>query len=171
MKKNLVLIFLLLLTIGWSSKAQLRHIEGFKAVGLNGGAVNNGYTISATYYHYLASRQILKAELAYEHVSFNYTPWNVFYVEPQYLYTAWKYKSWYFLDLKAGLLLGLENGKNDILNDKKTNFFIGEDFGLENEFFINDNISFSLSFSQRFIQKSDLGSLSWVVKSGINYNF
>lgn len=154
-----------------TSYGQLRHIQGYKAVGLNAGPIEHGYAIGATYYHYFGSKQIVKGELAWEKLNFENSKWNVYYIEPQYLYTAWKYKSWYFLNLKAGFMLGFENGDNSILNESISNFFLGEDFGFENEFFFNDKFSSILGISQRFLQKSDLGNSSWAIKIGVNYNF
>ena len=168
MKIKLLLIFFL---ISASTSAQLIHVEGSKAIGINGAYIKNGFNVSSRITFYKSDNLAYRASLDYERVSFDLSKASIVFVNPELMYTFYTLGDKVFFNIKGGILTGAEFISNSILDKKKSQFFVGENIGLCAEYFISNKIMLNLDFDQRFFQLSKVGKASFNIKFGINYNF
>ena len=168
MKIKLLLIFFL---ISASTSAQLIHVEGSKAIGINGAYIKNGFNVSSRITFYKSDNLAYRASLDYERVSFDLSKATIVYANPELMYTFYTLGDKVFFNIKGGILTGAEFISNSILDKKKSQFFVGENIGLCAEYFISNKIMLNLDFDQRFFQLSKVGKASFNIKFGINYNF
>ena len=168
MKNKLILIFFL---ISASASAQLIHVEGSKAIGINGGYIKNGFNVSSKITLYKNSNLAYRASLDYERVEFDLSKASIIYANPELMYTFYTLGDSFFFNVKGGILTGTEFISNSILDKKKSQFFVGENIGLCAEYFISNKIMLNLDFDQRFFQLSKVGKASFIIQLGINYNF
>jgi len=168
MKIKLLLIFFL---ISASTSAQLIHVEGSKAIGINGAYVKNGFNVSSRITFYKSGNLAYRASLDYERVSFDLSKATIVYANPELMYTFYNAGEKLFFNAKGGILTGMELISNSILDKKKSQFFVGENIGLCAEYFISNKIMLNLDLDQRFFQLSKVGKVSFIIRFGINYNF
>jgi hypothetical protein len=168
MKIKLLLIFFL---ISASTSAQLIHVEGSKAIGINGAYVKNGFNVSSRITFYKSGNLAYRASLDYERVSFDLSKATIVYANPELMYTFYNAGEKLFFNAKGGILTGMELISNSILDKKKSQFFVGENIGLCAEYFITNKIMLNMDFDQRFFQMSKVGKASFIIRFGINYNF
>ena len=168
MKIKLLLIFFL---ISASTSAQLIHVEGSKAIGINGAYIKNGFNVSSRITFYKSDNLAYRASLDYERVSFDLSKASIVFVNPELMYTFYTLGDKVFFNIKGGILTGAEFISNSILDKKKSQFFVGENIGLCAEYFISNKIMLNLDFDQRFFQLSKVGKASFIIQLGINYNF
>lgn len=170
MKSKTVLLFLFLLvaTVG---QAQLIHVSGSKAIGLNGGFIKDGYNISTRFSLYQKSNITYRASIDFEHVNLSLSKANIVYANPEFMYTFFFYGERLYFSGKAGLLSGAEFISNSALDRKKNQFFVGENVGLCAEYYVSNLIMLNLDIDQRFFQLSKVGNSSFIIKLGVNYNF
>jgi len=168
MKTKLILALLL---ISITSIAQLIHVEGTKAIGINGAYVKNGFNVSSRFTFYKNNNLAYRASLDYERVSFDLSKASIVFANPELMYTFYTLGDEVFFNVKGGILTGAEFINNSILDKKKSQFFIGENIGLCAEYFISNKIMLNLDLDQRFFQLSKVGKASFIIKLGINYNF
>jgi hypothetical protein len=168
MKNKLTIIFLL---ISYSATAQLIHVEGSKAIGINGAYVKNGFNVSSRITFYKNNKLAYRASLDYERVSFDISKASIVYVNPELMYTFYTLGDKFFFNVKGGILSGTEFLNNSVLDKKKSQFFVGENIGLCAEYFISNKIMLNLDLDQRFFQLSKLGKASYIIKLGANFNF
>ena len=168
MKNKLLIAFLLLSA---SSSAQLIHVAGSKAIGLDGGYVKNGFNVSSRITFYKSGNLAYRASLDYERVSFDLSKASIVFVNPELMYTFYTLGDKVFFNVKGGILTGVELINNSVLDKKKSQFFVGENIGLCAEYFISNKIMLNLDFDQRFFQLSKVGKASFIIQLGINYNF
>ena len=164
-------IILALLLISISSSAQLIHVDGTKAIGINGAYVKNGFNISSRITFYKSGNLAYRASLDYERVSFDLSKASIVYANPELMYTFYTLGDKVFFNGKGGILTGVEFISNSILDKKKSQFFVGENIGICAEYFISNKIMLNLDLDQRFFQMSKVGKASFIIKLGINYNF
>jgi hypothetical protein len=168
MKNNLILIFLI---ISASASAQLIHVEGSKAIGIDGAYVKDGFNASSKITFYKSGKLAYLASLDYERVSFDISKVSIVYVNPGIMYTFYTLGDKLFFNVKGGILPGVEFLNNSILDKKKSQFFVGENIGLCAEYFISNKIMINLDLDQRFFQLSKIGKASYIIKLGANFNF
>lgn len=168
MKNKLLLIFFL---ISASTSAQLIHVEGSKAIGINGAYVKKGFNVSSRIAFYKNNNLVYRASLDYERVEFDLSKASIIYANPELMYTFYTLGDSFFFNVKGGILTGSEFISNSILDKKKSQFFVGENIGLCAEYFISNKIMLNLDFDQRFFQLSKVGKASFIIQLGINYNF
>ena len=168
MKIKLLLIFFL---ISASTSAQLIHVEGSKAIGINGAYIKNGFNVSSRITFYKSGNLAYRASLDYERVSFDLSKATIVYANPELMYTFYNAGEKLFFNAKGGILTGMELISNSILDKKKSQFFVGENIGLCAEYFISNKIMLNLDLDQRFFQLSKVGKVSFIIRFGINYNF
>jgi hypothetical protein len=168
MKIKLLLIFFL---ISASTSAQLIHVEGSKAIGINGAYIKNGFNVSSRITFYKSGNLAYRASLDYERVSFDLSKASIVFVNPELMYTFYTLGDKVFFNVKGGILTGVELINNSVLDKKKSQFFVGENIGLCAEYFISNKIMLNLDFDQRFFQLSKVGKASFILQLGINYNF
>ena len=168
MKNKLLIIFFL---ISASASAQLIHVEGSKAIGINGAYIKNGFNVSSRITFYKSGNLAYRASLDYERVSFDLSKASIVFVNPELMYTFYTLGDKVFFNVKGGILTGSEFISNSILDKKKSQFFVGENIGLCAEYFISNKIMLNLDFDQRFFQLSKVGKASFILQLGINYNF
>jgi len=168
MKTKLILALLL---ISITSSAQLIHVEGTKAIGINGAYVKNGFNVSSRFTFYKSGNLAYRASLDYERVSFDLSKASIVFANPELMYTFYTLGDEVFFNVKGGILTGAEFINNSILDKKKSQFFVGENIGLCAEYFISNKIMLNLDLDQRFFQLSKVGKASFIIKFGINYNF
>lgn len=168
MKRSLAFLVIAMFAIT-TIQAQMRHVGGIKSIGLGYGYQENGYQISASYGHRLSTKIEVKGNLFYEGIDFKLSDASLFGINPQAVYTVKKVGEFYYIGIKAGLILGVENTNNKILDEKKSGFCFGESIGLSNEFYITNTITTNIDFEQRFFQKSLFGGNSFLVSISLNY--
>ena len=168
MKIRLILAFLIITV---SASAQLIHVEGSKALGINYAYVKNGFNVSSRITFYKSGNLAYRASLDYERVSFDLSKASVVYANPELMYTFYILGDKVFFNVNGGILTGAEFISNSILDKKKNQFFIGENIGICAEYFITNKIMLNLDLDQRFFQLSKVGKASFIIKFGINYNF
>jgi hypothetical protein len=168
MKIKLLLIFFL---ISASTSAQLIHVEGSKAIGINGAYVKNGFNVSSRIAFYKNNNLVYRASLDYERVEFDLSKASIIYANPELMYTFYTRGDSFFFNVKGGILTGSEFISNSVLDKKKSQFFVGENIGLCAEYFISNKIMLNLDLDQRFFQLSKVGKASFIIRFGINYNF
>jgi hypothetical protein len=168
MKIRLILTFLI---ISVSAGAQLIHVEGSKALGINYAYVKNGFNVSSRISFYKSGNFAYRGSLDFERVSFDLSKASIVYANPEVMYTFYNPGDKLFFNVKGGLLTGVEFISNSVLDKKKSQFFVGENIGLCTEYFISGKIMLNLDFDQRFLQLSKVGNASFIVSIGMNYNF
>jgi len=168
MKIRLILAFLI---ISLSAGAQLIHVEGSKALGINYAYVKNGFNVSSRITFYKNNNLAFRGSIDFERVRFDLSKVSIVYANPELMYTFYNPGDKLFFNVKGGVLTGAEFISNSILGKKKSQFFIGENIGLSAEYFISNKIMLNLDLDQRFFQLSKVGKASFIIKLGINYNF
>jgi hypothetical protein len=168
MKNKLLLAFLI---FSASLSAQVIHVEGSKAIGLNGGYIKNGFNVSSRITLYEKNSMALRGSFDFEQVSFDISKASIVYVNPEFMYTFYTLGDRFFFNVKGGILSGVEFLSNSILDKNESQFFVGENIGLCAEYYISNKIMLNLDFDQRFFQLSKVGKASFIIKFGINYNF
>jgi hypothetical protein len=168
MKIKLLLIFLF---ISVSAGAQLIHVEGSKAIGINGGYVKNGFNASTRITFYKSGNLAFRGSLDFERVDFDLSKASIVYANPELMYTFYTLGDKLYFNVKGGFLTGVEFISNSVLDQKESQFFIGENIGLCAEYFITNKIMLNLDLDQRFFQMSKVGKASFILGLGINYNF
>jgi hypothetical protein len=168
MKIRLILAFLILSV---SAGAQLIHVEGSKALGINYAYVKNGFNVSSRITFYKNNNLAFRGSTDFERVRFDLSKASIVYANPELMYTFYNPGGKLFFNVKGGVLTGAEFISNSILDKKKSQFFIGENIGLSAEYFISNKIMLNLDFDQRFFQMSKVGKTSFIIGLGINYNF
>lgn len=168
MKIRLILAFLI---ISVSAGAQLIHVEGSKALGINYAYVKNGFNVSSRITYYKSGNLAFRGSIDFERVSFDLSKASIIYANPELMYTFYNPVDKLFFNVKGGILTGAEFINNSVLDKKENQFFIGENIGLCAEYFLSSKIMFNLDFDQRFLQLSKVGSASFIIKIGMNYNF
>jgi len=168
MRNSLLLIFFL---ISAHASAQLIHVEGSKALGINGGYVKNGFNASSRITLYKSGNLAYRASLDFERVEFDLSKASIIYANPELMYTFYSLGDRGFFNAKGGILSGVELINNSILDKNKSQFFVGENIGICAEYFISNKIMLNLDLDQRFFQLSKVGKTSFIIRFGINYNF
>jgi hypothetical protein len=168
MKNKLLLVLLL---ISASASAQLIHVEGSKAIGLDGGYVKNGFNVSSRITLYKKNNFAYRGSIDFERVDFALSKASIIYVNPELIYNFYTHGENFFLSAKAGILSGVEFISNSILDRKMSEFFVGENIGLCVEYYLANKIMLNLDLDQRFFQLSKVGKASFIIRFGINYNF
>ena len=168
MKIRLILAFLI---ISVSAGAQLIHVEGSKALGVNYAYVKNGFNVSSRITFYKSGNFAYRGSLDFERVSFDLSKASIVYANPEVMYTFYNPGDKLFFNVKGGILTGVEFISNSVLDQKKSQFFVGENIGLCAEYFISGKIMLNLDFDQRFLQLSKVGNASVIIKIGMNYSF
>src|SRR5664279_3212043 len=168
MKTKLVLALLL---IAASASAQLIHVAGSKAIGLDGGYVKNGFNVSSGITLYKNNNFAYQGSIDYERVDFAISKASIIYVNPELIYNFYTLGENFFLSAKGGILSGVEFLSNSVLDKKESQFFVGENIGLCVEYYLSNKIMLNLDLDQCFFQLSKVGKASFIIKLGINYNF
>ena len=168
MKIRLILAFLILSV---SARAQLIHVEGSKALGINYAYVKNGFNVSSRITFYKNNNLAFRGSIDFEKVRFDLSKASIVYANPELMYTFYNPGDKLFFNVKGGVLTGAEFISNSILDKKKSQFFIGENIGLSAEYFISNKIMLNLDIDQRLFQMSKVGKTSFIIGLGINYNF
>ena len=168
MKTKLLIALLFLST---SASAQLIHVAGSKAIGLNAGYVKNGFNVSSRITMYKNNNFAYQGSFDYERVDFAISKASIIYVNPALIYNFYSLGENFFLSAKGGILSGAEFISNSILDKKESQFFVGENIGLCAEYYVTNKIMFNLDLDQRFFQLSKVGKTSSIIRLGINYNF
>jgi hypothetical protein len=168
MKNKLVLALLL---ISSSISAQLIHVAGSKAIGLDGGYVKNGFNVSSKITLYKNNNFAYRGSIDFERVDFAISKASIIYVNPELIYNFYTLGENFFLSAKGGILSGVEFLSNSVLDKKESQFFVGENIGLCVEYYLSNKIMLNLDLDQRFFQLSKVGKASFIIRFGINYNF
>jgi hypothetical protein len=168
MKIRLILTFII---ISVSASAQLIHVEGSKALGINYGYVKNGFNVSSRITFYKSGNLVFRVSLDYERVDFDLSKASIAYANPELMYTFYNPGDKFFFNVKGGFLTGVEFISNSVLDEKKSQFIVGENIGFCAEYFITNRIMLNLDLDQRIFQLSKVGNASFIVRIGMNYNF
>ncbi len=169
--KTILVIIIALILVSNKINAQLIHVDGSKALGLNGGFVKNGFSISTRLSLYDKNSFTFRGNIDFESLKVSLSEARNFYVNPEAMYTMYYVGDNLFFSVKTGVIIGVELLSNSVLKEKRNSFILGENLGFCVEYFINQRIMLNFDLDQRFFQMSKLGTASYVVKLGINYNF
>lgn len=164
-------LILALLLISASVSAQLIHVEGSRAIGLNAGYVKDGFNISSRITLYQNNNIALRGGLDFEQVKFDISKASIVSANPEFMYTLFTLGDGLFFSAKGGFLTGVEFINNSVLVQKESQFFVGENIGFCGEYFITNKIMLNLDLDQRFFQLSKVGKASYIIKLGLNLNF
>lgn len=162
-----ILLSVLLLQTG---KGQLRHSQGDVMAGVAYGAGNQTSLYSFGVCYYLNSEMGLKAASYLQKVRFNITNFNGYYLQPDFFYSILNNHRSLYLNIKAGMLMGMEFWKNEMLEDEQTNFYYGETIGISLEWFISPNLKMELVAEQQFWHQSMLALYRPFVKLGFYHS-
>jgi hypothetical protein len=168
--KKFKLFFMLFLFFPVTGYSQLRHIDGINMGGIFYATSPNSNTFGFTYQKYLYNFLSLKGNFSFENVHYNLSTYNDYTVNPEILYTALSDKKNVFINLKGGILLGIESLNSPMFNQKFNNVFFGESLGLNGEFYITSKIKIDLDFEQRFLQNSKIATERYLFKFTISKN-
>jgi hypothetical protein len=168
MKNKLALALLL---ISSSTSAQLIHVAGSKAIGLDGSYVKNGFNVSSRITLFKNNNFAYSGSIDFERVDFAISKASIIYVNPELIYNFYTLGENFFLSAKGGILSGVEFLSNSVLDKKESQFFVGENIGLCVEYYLSNKIMLNLDLDQRFFQLSKVGKASFIIRFGINYNF
>ena len=166
--KKLLLVFVIVF-LGFTANAQLRHVAGSQSVGLGIGVTKEGKQISGNYGYLLKNDIGVGGRLAYEKLDFDLSDAGQIYFNPSGWYMLKKIKEMVFLNVKGGVLVGYEFTSNDILDKKENGIYFGQSFGLNAEFYVHNKITIDLNLEQRIFQKSMFGSNSYLISLIVNY--
>ena len=103
MKIRLILAFLI---ISVSAGAQLIHVEGSKALGINYAYVKNGFNVSSRITFYKSGNLAYRGSLDFERVSFDLSKASIVYANPEVMYTFYNPGDKLFFNVKGGFLTG-----------------------------------------------------------------
>lgn len=150
----------------------LSHVKDKEQFGVGGGRVENGFNVNAFYAKYWKKDLLFRTDLNYETATYSLTKMNWFYISPELNYTIQKVSNQFYINAKAGLIVGSENLSNKIMvNEKLTKITYGEKIGVKFEFYVAPEVSLNLDLEQRFINNSNIGTLSRIALLSISYNF
>lgn len=148
------------------------HIKGQEQFSLGGGLVSGGYNVDAAYGKYLTKNLLLRTDFVYETVKLDLTTLHGYYLSPEAAYLISRVSNRFFIDIKAGIIIGDESLSNAIMVDKKLNKIVyGEKIGIKFEYFITPELSLNLDLEQRFINNSQVGTVTRNGYLSISYNF
>ena len=167
MKKAFLIFVITLASI--TTHAQLRHVSGIKSIGLGYGHIKNGYQLNASFGHRFNPNFEFKTTLAYESINFEISPASFFYLHPEALYVVKKVTEYFYINVKGGLIIGLEHTSNPVLERTKSGLSIGQNLGISNELYLTNKHTVKLELEQRFFQKSLYGSNSYLLAISLNY--
>lgn len=184
--RRLIYLFLLMLFVGmasanaqsvkWMKKQNAfkrsAHIKGQEQFSIGGGYVTNGYNACAAYGKYFTKNLLFRTDFVYETVKIELTTLHGYYLSPEVNYTIKKIGNQFFINIKAGAILGSENMSNSIMVNKKLNKIVfGEKVGLKFEYYITPEVSMNIDFEQRFINNSQVGTMTRNCYVSLSYNF
>jgi hypothetical protein len=150
----------------------LAHVKDKEQFGLGGGYVANGFNVDGFYAKYWKKDILFRIDINYETATYALTTMNWFYFSPELNYTIRKVTNRFFINAKAGLILGKENLSNKIMvNHNLNKFSYGEKIGFKMEYFLTPDISLNIDLEQRFINNSNIGTLSKIAIISISYNY
>jgi hypothetical protein len=150
----------------------LAHVKDKEQFGVGGGYVQNGFNIDGFYAKYWRKDIIFRTDINYETASYSLTRMNWYYISPEINYTIQKVSNRLFINAKAGVILGKEYLSNSIMvNHKLNKLSIGEKIGFKIEYFLTPDVSLNIDLEQRFINNSNLGTLSNIALISISYNY
>ena len=159
-------------TIKEEELQKLFHIKGKEQISFGAGLVKNGWNADATYGRYLSKTLLLSTDFVYEKLKISLTTVNSYYFSPELAYVILKISGRCFLNVKAGIIIGNETTHNQVLvNQNFENIVFGELAGIKFEYFLSPGFSVNIEPEQRFINNSNIGSLSWNAIVNLSYNF
>src|SRR5674476_1201671 len=105
MKIRLILAFLI---ISVSAGAQLIHVEGSKALGINYAYVKNGFNVSSRITFYKNNNLAFRGSIDFERVRFDLSKASIVFANPELMYTFYTLGDKFFFNVKGGILTGVE---------------------------------------------------------------
>lgn len=151
---------------------KLVHKKGNEQYSLGCGIVKNGWNIDAAYGKYITKDWLFRTDFIYETVNLGITTINAYYVSPEFNYCIDKVSNRIYINAKAGVILGDETAKNKIMVNKDLDQIVyGEKAGFKLEYFITTDISVNIDVEQRFINNSQIGTLTRNGYISLSYNF
>ena len=168
MKKVLVL---LLMVVGFSANAQIRHVRHIKSLDAFYGTTAYGSSYSLGYVSYLSNTAYIKGAGFFESGKGNGITYSSYGVQAYYAKNIVHAGFHYYLNGIAGAHLSVDNTSASGEFKIPSSFKSGVLVGIENELFINDHIVFVVNVSQRMLLGSNFGNYRWFAEGGIRYNF
>ena len=133
--------------------AQPRHCKGLDMAGVWYGTGSFQKSLFISYQRYLSNRMGLKGSVEYSKVNFRVSDYSSYAILPKVNYTIFSNYRNFYLNAKAGGILGFEKVSNEAFGNK-TGTYLGESIGSSCEIFISHNLKSEVGVEQRFLQKS-----------------
>jgi hypothetical protein len=148
------------------------HVKGQEQFSFGAGIIKNGWNVESAYGKYLQKDWLFRTDVSYETVKINLTTLNAFYLSPEMNYCIKKVNNRFFINAKGGVIAGLEYLNNEIMVNKKiSQVVLGEKIGLKLEYFLTPELSMNVDLEQRFINNSQLGTITRNAYLSLSYNF
>lgn len=164
--KYIIIILLSLLTFN-SYSQELRHSQGNKGLDFSYHFVKPGSAFSLGYVHYIKNNLIFKAKGNYEKGTINDLETKIWQFMPSVGYSIQVLPPVVFLSGEVGLLVGQQEYSNVNFIRKESGIIYGGIYGLELEFYVNNNIAFLLNATQIYAKGSDMSPHRFQAGGGI----
>ncbi len=149
--KHALAVFLLL-AMPLSAAAQLRHVDGFNALGLKmGTGWGNSFTAGLSHNYYWGKRWSFDTELDFEVGGFGKSSYFGLLLSPGVEAAVWQPLSWLYLHLESHLDIGLDRWYDTELILANNSFAVGCDLGFNVEMYVSSSVSLLLGARQYFI--------------------
>lgn len=164
--KYIIIILLSLFTFN-SFSQELRHSQGNKGLDFSYHFVKPGSAYSLGYVQYLSSSLVLKVKGNYEKGMIGDLETKIWQGLPSIGYSIQVLPPVFFLTGEVGLLVGQQEYSNVNFIRKESGIIYGGFYGLELEFYVNNNIAFILNTQQIYARGSDMSPHRFQVGGGI----
>lgn len=167
MKKILLILTTLIALQGYSQS--LRHGKGNSGIHATYHRSDFGQAISLGYTNYFQEKLVFNGKLNYEFGTIGLAKFDSYLLIPSLVYTPFHIDNKVFLNLNAGIIVGLENQKALEEIGAKTNLVYGVIVGAEIEGFVSNNVALFGNFHQMFQAGSQFGR--WRYQYGLGFRF
>lgn len=166
MKKIFIILFILVAATKIIAQ-ELRHSQGNKGLDFSYHFVKPGSAYSLGYVQYLNSNLVLKIKGNYEKGMIGDLETKIWQGLPSIGYSIQVLPPVFFLTGEVGLLIGQQEYSNVNFIRKESGIIYGGFYGIELEFYVNNNIAFLLNTQQIYARGSDMSPHRFQVGGGI----
>lgn len=151
-KLSFTIIAMLLLSGTAATQAQLRHIEGFNAVGLKvGTGFGNTFTAGVSHNYYWGKHWSVDTNLDFETGHFGKSRYFGLLLSPGIEASVWQPLSWMYIHLNGHLNVGYDRWYDNELSLSDGSFALGCDLGFNVEMYVSKSVSLLVGTREHFI--------------------
>lgn len=165
--KNIFIILFVLVVATKINAQELRHSQGNKGLDISYHFVKPGSAYSLGYIQYLNNTLVLKVKGNYEKGVIGDLQTKIWQFLPSIGYSIQVLPPVVFLTGELGLLVGQQEYSNVNFIKKESGIIYGGLYGIELEFYVNNNIAFLLNTQQIYARGSDMSPHRFQVGGGI----